>query len=177
MLPGVRDDARRAVAALLVAIAGVAAAFASVAAASHRGWLIACIVIAIAAAALAVAVELPDVKALVGGRLRLPQLWRSRALAPALAPAVPAVPLPVPVITDAWQYTTDGNYARAAMMAMDTTMPGSGYRLQPGDRPPWIRFVVMIACNQIGSDADPSRMWSNFVRFLKDQPVTSLVNS
>ncbi len=56
-------------------------------------------------------------------------------------------------------------------------MPGSGYRLQPGDRPPWIRFVVMIACNQIGSDADPSRMWSNFVRFLKDQPVTSLVNS
>ena len=176
MLPGVRDDARRAVAALLVAIAGVAAAFASVAAASHRGWLIACIVIAIAAAALAVAVELPDVKALVGGRLRLPQLWRSRALAPALAPAVPAVPLPVPVITDAWQYTTDGNYARAAMMAMDTTRPGSGSDCSL-DRPPWIRFVVMIACNQIGSDADPSRMWSNFVRFLKDQPVTSLVNS
>lgn len=56
-------------------------------------------------------------------------------------------------------------------------MPGTGYRLQPGDRPPWIRFVVTIACNQIGSEADPGRMWSNFVRFLEDQPVTSLVNS
>jgi hypothetical protein len=45
--PGVKDDARRAVAALLVAIAGVAAGFAAVAAAGHPGWLIACIVIAV----------------------------------------------------------------------------------------------------------------------------------
>jgi hypothetical protein len=94
------------------------------------------------------------------GTICVPRLAaRSCALAPAAQPVL----LPVPAITDTWQYTTDGNDARAAMMATDTAMPGTGYRLQPGDRPPWIRFVVTIACNQIGSDADPGRMWSNLL--------------
>jgi len=55
-------------------------------------------------------------------------------------------------------------------------MPGTGFRLQPGDRQPWIRLVAMVECSQIGPDTDPSQVWSAFVRFLKDQPVTSLVN-
>jgi len=41
---------------------------------------------------------------------------------------------------------------------------------------PWIRFVALIRCSQIGPDVEPARLWSDFERFLKDQPVTSLVN-
>jgi hypothetical protein len=172
MLPVVRDDARRAVAALLIAIAGVAAAFAAVAVASH-GWFIACIVIAVVAAALAMAVELPDVKALLDGRLWIPRFRRARAL----PPAAPAPSTPSPVILDRWQYTSDGQKARAAMMAAESGMPGTGSRLLSGDRPPWISFVVLIPCSQIGPETEPSQLWPEFVRFLKDQPVTSLVNS
>jgi hypothetical protein len=172
MLPVVRDDARRAVAALLVAIAGVAAAFAGVAAASHPAWLVACIVIAVVAAGLAVAVELPDVKMLLDGRLRIPRSRRSRVL----PPPAPALPAPSPVMTDRWLYTSDGDRARAAMRAGELVMPGTGYRLQPGDRPPWVRFLVLIACSQIAPDTEPAQLWPDFVGFLKDQPVISLVN-
>src|SRR5260370_13847523 len=56
-------------------------------------------------------------------------------------------------------------------------MPGTGYRLQGGDRPPWIRFIVLMACGQIGADVEAAQLWPIFMKFLKDQPVTSLVNS
>jgi hypothetical protein len=69
-------------------------AVAGVAAASHPGWLIACIVIAVVAAGLAVVVEFPDVRALLEGRLRLPRLRLRPDRAPEV-PALPAVPAPV----------------------------------------------------------------------------------
>jgi hypothetical protein len=168
----VKDDARRAVAALLVAIAGVAAAFAGVAAASHPGWLIACIVIAVVAAGLAVAVELPDVRALLEGRLRLPRLGPP----PDRAPEVELPAAPAPVFTGRWRYTSDGHEARAAMMAMDSVMPGTGFRLQPGDRPPWVRFIVLLPCSQIGPDTEPAQLGKDFLQFLLGQPMIPLVD-
>jgi hypothetical protein len=81
------------------------------------------------------------------------------------------------VILDTWQYTSDGQKARAAMMATESGMPGTGSRLLSGDRPAWIRFVVLIPCSQIGPESEPGQLWPEFVRFLKGQPVTSLVNS
>lgn len=172
--PGVKDDARRAVAALLVAIAGVAAGFAAVAAAGHPGWLIACIVIAVVAAALAVTAELPDIRALLEGKLRLPRLGPPPERAPE-APAVPAVP--APVFTGKWRYTSDGHEARAALMAIESVMPGTGFRLQPGDRPPWVRFVVLVPCSQIGPDTEPAQLGKDFVQFLLGQPVIQLVDN
>jgi hypothetical protein len=173
MLPGVRDDARRTVAGLLIAIAGVTAGFAGVAGTSHPGWLITCIVIAAVATAVAVVVEFPDVKMLLDGRLRIPRLRRSRAV----PPPAPSPPAPSPVILDTWQYTSDGQKARAAMMATEQGMPGTGSRLLSGNRPAWIRFVVLIPCSQIGPETEPGQLWAEFERFLKNQPVTSLVNS
>lgn len=167
-----RDDARRTIATLLIAIAGVAAAFAAVAAVGHPGWLIACIVIAVVAATLTVAAALPDIKMLLDGRLWVLRSRRSRAL----PPPAPALPVPSPVITDTWQYTSDGEKARAALMATESVMPGTGNRLQPGDRLPWIRLVVLIPCSQIGPDTEPGQLWPHFERFLKNQPVISLVN-
>jgi len=171
--PGVRDDARRTVAGLLIAIAGVTAGFAGVAGTSHPGWLIACIVIAAVATAVAVVVEFPDVKMLLDGRLRIPRFRRARAVPqPAPSPLAPS-----PVILDTWRYTSDGQKARAAMMATEQGMPGTGARLQSGDRPPWIRFVVLIPCSRIGPETTSGQFWPEFQRFLKNQPVTSLVNS
>jgi hypothetical protein len=75
------------------------------------------------------------------------------------------------VITDTWQYTSDGEKARAVLMATESVMPGTGYRLQPCDRRPWIRFVVLIPRSQIGPATEPGQLWPDFVRFLNDQPV------
>jgi TIR domain len=94
----------------------------------------------------------------------------------ALPPPAPALPTPSPVTTDTWQYTSDGQKASAARMATESAMPGTGYQVQPGDRPPWIRFIVLIPCSQISPDTSPGQLWSDFMRFLKDQPVISLVN-
>ena len=173
MLPVVRDEARRTVAGLLIAIAGVTAGFAGVAGTSHPGWLIACIVIAAVATAVAAVVEFPDVKMLLDGHLRIPRFRRARAL-PSDAPAPSA---PDPVILDTWQYTSDGQKARAAMMATESGMPGTGSQLLSGDRPAWIRFVVLIPCSKISPETEPGQLWPDFERFLKNQPVTSLVNS
>ena len=129
--------------------------------------------IAIVAIVLAMIVEFPDVKMLLDGHLRIPRFRHARAL-PSAAPAPPG---PYPVILDTWQYTSDGQKARAAMMATESGMPGTGSQLLSGDRPPWIRFVVLIPCSQIGPETEPGQLWPEFVRFLKDQPVTSLVNS
>jgi hypothetical protein len=64
------------------------------------------------------------------------------------------------------------------MNATEVTLPGTGYRRQPGDRLPWVRFVVLMPCSQIGPDADAALIWTQFQRFLlKQQPVISLVNS
>ena len=158
--PGVKDDARRAVATLLAAIAGIAATFAAVVAASHPGWLIACIVIAVVAAGLAVAVELPDIRALLEGRIRLPRLGPR----PDRAQEVPALPaVPAPVFLGRWRYTSDGHEARAALMAMESVMPGTGFRLQPVDRPSWIRFVVLLPCSQIGPETEPAQLGKDLV--------------
>ena len=62
------------------------------------------------------------------------------------------------------------------MMALDSHMPGTARHLGSADRPPWIRFVVLIPCSQIGPDQEPAKLWQDFVSLLKDQPVTSLIN-
>lgn len=172
MLPSVKDEARRAVAGLLIAVAAVAAALAPVVGGHHPVWLIAFVVTAVAAAGLAVMAEVPDITALLDSTFRRPRSLRSRAN------TFPAeTSLQVPVITGTWKYTSDGNEANAAMRAGELVMPGTGYRLQPEDRLPWIRFVVLIACSQMGADVEAVQLWPIIERFLKNQPVISLVNS
>ncbi len=173
MLPRVKDEARRAVAGLLFAVAGVAAVLAPVIGSHHPVWLVIFVVIALAAVIAAAAVEAPDIRTLLDGTLRRPRFLRVRTRTqpePVLAP-------PPPVITGKWRYTSDGANAGTAMRASELAMPGTGYRLQGGDRPPWIRFIVLMACGQIGADVEAAQLWPIFMKFLKDQPVTSLVNS
>ena len=76
-----------------------------------------------------------------------------------------------------WRYTSDGHEARAALMAMESVMPGTGFRLQPGDRPWWVRFVVLLPCSQIGPDTEPAQLGKDFVQFLLGQPVIQLVDN
>jgi len=79
-------------------------------------------------------------------------------------------------MTGRWLYTSDGARARTATHAGELVIPGTGYRLQSGDRPSWVRFVVLIACSEIAPDTEAAQLWPDFVKFLKDQPVISLVN-
>ena len=81
------------------------------------------------------------------------------------------------LITDRWNYTSDGANAPAAMSAMEIVLPGTGYRSQPGERLAWVRFAALVGCSEISPDNGGARLWPQFQRFLKEQPVTSLVNS
>jgi len=54
----------------------------------------------------------------------------------------PAFRRPARLITDRWQATTDGIRAPAPTLAMEIALPGTTYTRQPGDRSPWVRFVV-----------------------------------
>jgi len=104
----------------------------------------------------------------------LTNLERLRAV---LDPYAPASPRSEPLITNRWDYTSDGQQAAAAMSAMEIVLPGTGYSLQPGERPAWVRFVVLVGCSEISPDASGPLLWSQFQGFLKQPPVTSLVNS
>jgi hypothetical protein len=163
-------DARRAVVAFLGIVAATAVAFIiSIASGRrtspwHDGWFIFWVVLLVTVAVLAVAAAVPDFAEWLSGELR--SVHRRRP------------PRDQHPVTDRWQYVSDGARAPSAMNATEIVLPGTGYRQQPGDRLPWVRIVVLIPCSQIGSDADAALLWSQFQKFLlKQQPVTSLVNS
>lgn len=152
MLRGVKDEARRTVAGLLITITAIAAALAPVVGTHHAVFFAAFVVIAVVAAALAVMLAIPDVRALVEGRPHSRWPLRGKRL--------PVSP-PPPVVPGTWQYTSDGNQANTAMRAGELVMPGTGYRLQPDDRAPWIRFVVLIACSPAGAGAEAAQIWAD----------------
>ena len=58
---------------------------------------------------------------------------------------------------------------------MEIALPGTTYMRQPGDRPPWVRFVVQIACGQVGDDPDWPRIRAAFETFLQKPAVTKLL--
>ena len=89
--------------------------------------------------------------------------------------ASPAFRRPARLITDRWQATTDGIQARAPALAMEIALPGTAYMRQPGDRPPWVRFVVQIACGQVSDDPDWPRIRAAFETFLQTPAVAELL--
>lgn len=89
--------------------------------------------------------------------------------------ARPAFRRPARLITDRWQATTDGVQARAPALAMEITLPGTTYMKQPGDRPPWVRLVVQIACGQVGGDPDWPAIRAAFGAFLQRPAVAELL--
>jgi hypothetical protein len=87
----------------------------------------------------------------------------------------PAFRRPARLITDRWQVTTDGIRARAPALAMEIALPGTTYMRQPGDRPPWVRFVVPIACGPVGDEPDWPRIRAASGAFLQTPAVAGLL--
>ena len=58
---------------------------------------------------------------------------------------------------------------------MEIALPGTTYMRQPGDRPPWVRFVVQIACGQVGDDPDWPGIRAAFSAFLQQPAVADLL--
>jgi hypothetical protein len=82
---------------------------------------------------------------------------------------------PARLITSRWQVTTDGVQARAPALAMEIALPGTTYMRQPGDRPPWVRLVVQIACGQVGDNPDWPGIRAAFESFLHTPAVAELL--
>jgi hypothetical protein len=89
--------------------------------------------------------------------------------------ASPAFRRPARLITDRWQATTDGMQARAPALAMEIALPGTTYMQQPGDRPPWVRFVAQIACGPVGDDPGWPSIRAAFETFLQTPAVAELL--
>jgi hypothetical protein len=89
--------------------------------------------------------------------------------------ASPAFRRPARLITDRWQATTDGIRAPAPALAMEIALPGTSYMRQPGDRPPWVRFVAHIACGPVGGDPDWPAIRAAFGAFLQRPAVAELL--
>ncbi len=87
----------------------------------------------------------------------------------------PAFRRPARLIIDRWQATTDGIRAPAPALAMEIALPGTTSMRQPGDRPPWVRFVVQIACVQVGDDPDWPYIRAAFGAFLQKPAVAELL--
>jgi hypothetical protein len=89
----------------------------------------------------------------------------------------PAFRRPARLITGRWQATTDSMRAPAPApaLAMEIALPGTTCTHQPGDRPPWVRFVVQIACGQVGDDADWPAIRAAFGVFLQRPAIAGLL--
>src|SRR5258708_26831824 len=125
-------------------------------------WFIAGVVVAVVSTAIFVFAGLPDLFSWVRSGLH---------------GARSAARRPQKLITDRWQYTSEGMTAPASMSAFEQSMPGTSYMKQPGDRLPWVRFVVQVACDKTSSDADGRQLWSRFEAFLSQAPFTSLIEA
>jgi hypothetical protein len=157
-------DARRAVVAFLAIVAGIAATFVGVIAAGsrrspwHSGVFVLWVVVLAIAAGLALVAAVPDFAEWLGG------------LAHSMTSATRR---PRRLITDRWHYSSDGMQHPASVAVQELGLPGTGYRLQPGDRPAWTRFVFLVPCSPIASDADGGQLWASFKAFLA--PLTGFV--
>lgn len=81
---------------------------------------------------------------------------------------------PDPLIVNRWRYTTEGLRVPAVTVAMEVSLPGTS-AMQKDDRPPWVRFVVTMACSEIDVDDDPDLHYLNFEWLLEKPLVRSLV--
>jgi hypothetical protein len=171
MLPGVKDDARRAVAGVFGVVAVVAATLAAVAASGHPAWLIFCLVVAVVTAIVAVALEVPDMTALMDGRLvslRMPHRRSAEVVQSVL-------PRPEPVITNRWLYTAWDSRASGVMDLLGFWMPGANHNQQPTEHLAWVRFIAVVTCGPVGPDVGGKPLWSWLEEFLAKPPITELV--
>ena len=83
---------------------------------------------------------------------------------------------PTKVDLDCWSYATDGMSRQAAFTALEVTLPGVGYMKQPEDRPPWIRYAVLLGCSSISTDFDARQARARFLAFLSAPPVSGLIS-
>lgn len=123
-------------------------------------WFIVSVVVAIVATAIFLFAGLPDLFS-----------WMTSALHGARI----ATRRPQRLVADRWQYTAEGMNAAVHMSAFEQRMPGTSYMKQPGERLPWVRYVVLVGCSKISSEADGRQLWSHFESLLNQPRVTSLV--
>jgi hypothetical protein len=161
------QDARRAVAAFLAIIAGIAVAFITMIASGaktspwHHGWFIFWVVVLAIAVVAALAAEVPDFAQWLGDDVRR---WKTSHRPPTL-------------VFDRWRYTSKGADVQQVRSVMDLALPGPGYSKQPADRLSWVRVVVLIASTPVSPDKDFEKRQSLFEAFLGQPPVASLVSS
>jgi hypothetical protein len=87
----------------------------------------------------------------------------------------PAGRKPAALVTKRFAWTTDNLQARPASLAMEITLPGMTPLPEPGSRPAWVRFVVLVACSQAAPDADWPGIGAAFEAFLARPPAADLI--
>lgn len=127
----------------------------------HENWFVFWVVLLLVTVCLAGAAVVPDFAEWFSG----------------LAPAVRARRRPSRLVTDRWRYTSEGLRSPSSMAALQTNLPGTGYRKMPGERLPWARFVILIACSRLAPEREGKELWSCFEAFLQGAPARSVIRA
>lgn len=90
----------------------------------------------------------------------------------------PAETLPAPLCTGRWRHTLSGHEVPSLMMITHKGFSHPGYmRPSSEDRPPFVRFGVLVACDPLGPSPTTSALRDRFLSFLASPPVADLVNA
>ena len=90
----------------------------------------------------------------------------------------PAEALPAPIFTGRWRPTLNGHEVPGLMMITHKGFSHHGYmRPSSEDRPPSVRFGVLVACDPLGPTPTTSALRERFLSFLGSQPVAGLIDA
>jgi hypothetical protein len=151
--------------AFLAIVAGIAGTFVGVISGRrgdpwHDDVFVIWVAVLIIAGALAFAAAYPDLAEWLSALVR--GLRRAASRSPRL-------------ITDRWQYASDGTQQRASALANEITLPGTSERREPDKRRRWVRYTVLVACSQLGPDTDGAQLWASFRAFLGRPQISNLL--
>jgi hypothetical protein len=79
--------------------------------------------------------------------------------------------------TGRWAYTSDAVNAIAAANALEVPLPGTGYMRPAEDRPPWIRYAILVSCSPAGTGVDARQARARFMALLSEPPMADLVSA
>lgn len=94
------------------------------------------------------------------------------------AEAIEAAEAPTPIFTGRWRYTSNGHEVPGLMMITHKGFSHPGYMRPPSEnRPPSVRFGVLVACDPLGQSPTTSALRDRLLGFLASPPIAGLVSS
>lgn len=155
------QERRRSIAAWSGAVAAICVGLAAVL--PHNSWFVLTLVVAGAASVILLMAGVPDLAD--WARERIGPRWEQRKRRPRAA------------ATDRWLTTSNG-FKVAALLRMNSVgLSHVGYMRPTDDKPPSVRFGMLVACDALGLTPELTELRSRFRALLASQQIMDLVSA